>query len=85
MASGRSRAWANLHGGFMLGLTVVAIASAAMIAKDRSRWRALLATFGFSALATLVNPLGIGLWRAVFQSIAKELWPSASASIVRRN
>jgi hypothetical protein len=41
------------------------------VTQDRSRWRALTATFGLSALATLVNPLGIRLWSTVFESIGR--------------
>jgi hypothetical protein len=64
-------AWANLHAGFMLGLIVLAVASAVMVMQDRSQWRALTATLGLSALATFVNPLGIGLWTTVFESIGR--------------
>jgi hypothetical protein len=63
--------WANLHGGFMLGLVVVAVASAAITVKDRQRCSVLTAIFVLCAAATLVNPLGIHLWAVVFESIPR--------------
>jgi hypothetical protein len=63
--------WANLHGGFMLGLAVVAVSFTAIILKDRTRWRALSLIFAVSATATLINPLGVTLWTVVFESIGR--------------
>lgn len=63
--------WANLHGGFMLGLGVMAVASTAIGVKDFARWPALTAAFLLSAAATLVNPLGIHLWVVIFESIGR--------------
>jgi len=51
--------WANLHGGFVLGLALLgAAAAAAVIARhERARW--LAATFVAALAGTLVNPIGL--------------------------
>jgi hypothetical protein len=55
--------WANLHGGVgMGGLALVVMALAAWI-RSRSDWLRFTVITGLSAAATLVNPLGLGLWR----------------------
>jgi hypothetical protein len=53
--------WANLHGSFVLGPAILAYACLADIAAHRP-WRVSLAVFAVAALATLVNPFGIGAW-----------------------
>jgi hypothetical protein len=63
--------WANLHGGFIVGLVVLAVASAALLVQDRTRWPSLLAVLMLSAAVTLVNPLGIKLWTAVFEGVGR--------------
>jgi hypothetical protein len=63
--------WANLHGAFVLGLIVLAVASIAIVSKDRSGLIPLSLTLLLSALATLINPLGITLWTAIPKAIAK--------------
>ncbi len=64
--------WANLHGGFVLGLAVAAFAAAALLrrrgAGATERKRVLLAA-GLTALAPLANPYGAGL----FAYLAREL------------
>lgn len=49
--------WANLHGGFGIGLLVVALT-------------ANIPIFFLSLLATLINPYGFGLWREVFITVS---------------
>ncbi len=63
--------WANLHGGFIVGLAAlgcfaIVIAAQGLIAGSGVR-RALLpaAVTVASFVATLLNPYGIGMWRAV--------------------
>lgn len=63
--------WANLHAGVVAGLIVTAVAFTIIVIQDRSQWRAPAAVLALSALATLVNPLGIGLWITVFESIGR--------------
>src|SRR5262245_15007877 len=64
-------AWANLHGSFPLGLVLVGIFWLDSVARSRSiggREPVGLATIGAVALAaTLVNPLGVDVWRYVLQ------------------
>lgn len=67
--------WANLHGGFVMGLAALGIFSAAVLAQDLYRGRGfrraamLLAITAASALATLATPYGIGTWRAVLHAL----------------
>jgi hypothetical protein len=59
--------WANLHGGWILGLGIVGIWSAGRLI-DRADRRELLqlgAVAALSAAATLVNPYGIHLWEFI--------------------
>lgn len=53
--------WANLHGGFVLGLGIVGLASAAATWHRRPEARRLWAAFGLSLIATAINPYGPGL------------------------
>ncbi|MGC1339204.1 MAG: hypothetical protein WA836_13870 [Candidatus Binataceae bacterium] len=63
--------WANLHGGFLAGVAVLAIYTAVSGVKDwffRREWRsaAYLSLLTLAAmLATLINPFGIQLWYVV--------------------
>jgi hypothetical protein len=67
--------WVNLHGGYVLGLTLLAAVTAlaaldACLARDAQRLRALclplaLATLA-ALLATLANPYGIAAWRSAW-------------------
>jgi hypothetical protein len=71
--------WANLHGGFFIGLLILVISSVSLGLReivtrgqfDRA-WRIAALTVG-CALATLVNPLGIQLWPNVMHSVADPL------------
>ncbi|MBI2641649.1 hypothetical protein HYW87_03590, partial [Candidatus Roizmanbacteria bacterium] len=55
--------WANLHGGFIIGLVVLFIAT--FERKDSKGFAILLA----SIIATFINPYGIRLWREVAISL----------------
>jgi hypothetical protein len=67
--------WANLHGGFIIGIatlaTYAAVAGAQDLAAGRGWNRAIrLGAIAIAAtLATLVNPLGIGMWQAVAHAL----------------
>ena len=67
--------WANLHGGFILGIATLAIYSAVSGVQDvvnhRGIARALRlgAITALSTLATLANPYGLGAWRAVLHAL----------------
>jgi hypothetical protein len=56
--------WVNVHGGWIVGLGVLAIWSIAEASTSR-RWSApvLAGVAVLAALATLVNPYGFGMWR----------------------
>lgn len=62
--------WANLHGGVAFGGVVLAISAAIAVGYDRRSWRRWGLLVGFSALATLCTPLGIGLWSFTLSMIA---------------
>jgi len=67
--------WANLHGGFFIGIVVLALYSATITARDvatgagwRHGMRCIFVTLAASA-ATLLNPYGIGMWRTVAHAL----------------
>jgi hypothetical protein len=68
--------WANLHGGFIVGLGALGTFSAVRLTKDIFAGRGarpgmiLLAITAASAIVTMVTPYGIGTWHAVGQAIA---------------
>ncbi|MBK9942268.1 MAG: hypothetical protein IPP13_11675 [Kouleothrix sp.] len=70
--------WANAHAGVAFGGVILVVACLVALVHDLPQWRAqpwhawpstrlALATL-LSALATLINPLGLGLWRYVLAS-----------------
>jgi hypothetical protein len=72
--------WANFHGGYIVGLGAIGIATAVMLVQgwfgdaDRmgSAWRLALITVGCAA-ATIINPFGVGLWFGVAHSVGDPL------------
>ena len=62
--------WVNVHGGWLLGLGMLAIPAAFAIVRAAPRERALLvAACAASVLATLVNPYGVGMWRFLAETV----------------
>jgi hypothetical protein len=69
--------WANMHGGFMVGLAAVGLVAGAMTAQAilvgdraaRRRGGALALLLVAMALATVVNPYGIALHRQAFAHV----------------
>ncbi|HVE14110.1 MAG TPA: hypothetical protein VNI01_11995, partial [Elusimicrobiota bacterium] len=59
--------WANMHGGFLLGLGLLAAFAAGDAARRREPPRALLAWGALCALATLLNPYGPALHAALLR------------------
>ncbi len=57
--------WANIHAGFVVGLGIAVVALLTVRGVDRKRRLQLLAAIVASALATLLNPAGPGLWSYV--------------------
>jgi hypothetical protein len=69
--------WANVHGAVAMGVAVLAAVACLAVARarrgdahERRRARALVALTPLCALATLLTPLGFGLWRYVGASMA---------------
>ncbi len=71
--------WANLHGGYTVGLAAMIIATAVFFAQgfqDPARKisaRRLGMVTVACALATLLNPFGVGLWTGVVHSVSDPL------------
>jgi hypothetical protein len=64
--------WANLHGGWIVGLATLGLwALGDAWSRRASGWRALLvlAYPAAAALATLANPYGAGLWSFLFETV----------------
>jgi hypothetical protein len=60
--------WANLHGGFVIGLFWLLVV-AAIEAVYRRDWRKWLLRFALCLLATLANPFGWQLWAATGRAL----------------
>jgi hypothetical protein len=60
--------WANLHGGFAVGLLWLALLTVLEIIY-RGAWQKWATRFGWCALATLVNPYGWNLWYATGRAL----------------
>ncbi len=71
--------WANLHGGYTIGLGAMIIAAAVLFiqglgdtGRKTSARRLGLVTVG-CAVATILNPFGVGLWTGVAHSVSDPL------------
>jgi len=68
--------WANLHGGFFIGLAALALYSVVAFSQDvaaHAGWRrgaGLMVLTAASAASTLVNPYGGGIWGTVTHALA---------------
>jgi len=71
--------WANLHGGFIVGLATLGVYTLVSGAQDLwsrrgvARGYKLGAISVAAALATIVTPYGIGIWQAVLHALANPL------------
>jgi hypothetical protein len=63
--------WANLHGGWIVGLGVVAawIAGTALDTRDWPRMPRLVALYCLCAAATLLTPYGFEVWRFIGETV----------------
>jgi hypothetical protein len=61
--------WANLHGGFVAGLGVIALFVAARTLAGRPPWHLCVAG-AVAAAATLVNPYGLQYWRYLARALS---------------
>ena len=62
--------WANLHGGFVLGLIALGVYAAARLSK-RDRDIFPLIIFAAAALSTLLNPYGLEYWDFIISALSK--------------
>jgi hypothetical protein len=62
--------WANLHGGVVLGGAVMVAATTTALAGDRGRFRRFAIATAVSGAATLLTPLGLGLWTFILHWMA---------------
>lgn len=60
--------WANLHGGFVIGLLWLFVVTAIEIA-ERGPWEKWALRFALCALATLINPFGVQLWISTVRAL----------------
>jgi hypothetical protein len=62
--------WANMHGGFVLGLFILGVFLAgALVRRDRSAFTAYAIALAASVAATLINPLGFETYAAVLLTV----------------
>ena len=63
-------AWANLHGGWIVGGAVVVLWTGALLMSgERRQALYVLVTGALSAAATLATPFGFGLWRFLWETV----------------
>ena len=63
-------AWANLHGGWIVGGAVIVLWTAALlISGERRQALGLMATGALCAVATLATPYGFGLWQFLRETV----------------
>jgi hypothetical protein len=63
--------WANLHGAVALGFLAIGAAGLARVIEDRRLPWNLAAAGAGALLATLITPLGLGLWTFIPESMAR--------------
>src|SRR5581483_6437356 len=61
--------WANLHGGFAIGIGTLVLFLAIKVIKTKTLNFKDIALFAMCLLATLVNPYGVRLWHEVFMTM----------------
>ncbi len=68
-------AWVNCHGGVVAGLGIFGVVTLVegmrSIVTGEKTWKPLLASFGASCLAVLINPSGILLWEFFYHSLSQ--------------
>ncbi len=62
--------WANMHGGFFTGFTIIAAYLCQFLLQKQAREFKLLFLFGFTTLAAVfLNPLGINIFTAAYRTL----------------
>jgi len=60
--------WANLHGGFLVGIIIYALFLAVKFIQKQKLEIGEVFIFAVSVTATFINPYGLDLWKEVFRS-----------------
>ena len=69
-------AWANCHGGVLLGLVVAAVGLTAQVASRQLTWQRASAVLAACALAMTATPLGLSFWTEIPRSLQRiHLYP----------
>jgi hypothetical protein len=63
--------WANVHGGVVLGLVLLAIALGARTVIERERWSRNLLVFLACCVAVTLTPLGVAYWIEIPRSLGR--------------
>ncbi len=63
--------WANLHGGVLLGILVLAVFTTVVAIYERRSLVAHVVCLAASAATTLVTPLGLGYWPEILRSLER--------------
>jgi hypothetical protein len=61
--------WANVHGGWMVGLGVLGLWSAGMLLSRAMPWPWAAGITALSALGTLITPYAFDLWRFLWETV----------------
>jgi hypothetical protein len=63
--------WAQVHGGVLLGLALVATGLTARLLADPATWRRALGAFAGCVLAMTATPLGVHFWTEIPRSLSR--------------
>lgn len=63
--------WANVHGGVLLGLVLLAVGLAAQTMVEPRRWRRSILLLAACAIAMTATPLGLSFWTEIPQSLQR--------------
>jgi hypothetical protein len=67
--------WANLHGGFIVGIVTIGVYTVVVAAQDLTGGKGFARVIGLvlltaaAALATFITPLGVGSWNPVIRAL----------------
>ena len=61
--------WANLHGGWIVGLGILGLWAGVETSTRRASWKWCAAAVAVSIAGSAVNPYGLGLWAFLWQTV----------------
>jgi hypothetical protein len=61
--------WANLHGGWLVGLGTLGLWSAGALLTGTMSWPWAVGGFALAAFGTLATPYGVGLWAFLWETV----------------